>query len=303
MTDMRIAIIAGNQSWHGLRLAAALTEQGAKVTFALPKRMVASIGKRPCVSCSDGVSTFSLEEFDAVVVRSVPGGSLEQVIFRVDLLHRLENAGVKVINSADCIEKTVDKYYTSTLLEDCGILTPRTVVTERFDEAMAAYQELGDVIVKPLFGSLGLGMVRITDEDTAHRVFKAWQLCRYVYYIQEYIAHDHWDIRALVIGSRVVAAMKRTAAGWKTNISSGGMAEPITLSPEQERLCLKTAAALGAAYTGVDLLVDSSGLSYVIEANSVPGWKGLQEVSTLDIARALAQHVLRCARGEVSDAE
>ena len=300
---MRIAIIGNNQCWHAAKLAAALEELETKVTFALPRRMCASIGKRPYVSCSDGSSTVSLDDFDAVVVRSVPGGSLEQVIFRVDALHRLENAGVKVMNSADCIEKTVDKYYTSTLLEDRGVPTPRTVVTERFEEAMAAFGAMGDVIVKPLFGSLGLGMVRISDEDTAHRVFKAWQACRYVYYIQEYIAHDNWDIRAFVIGSRVAAAMKRSSDNWKTNISRGGIAEPITLSSEQEGLCLKTASALGAAYLGVDLLVDRDGLSYVIEANSAPGWRGLQNVSEVDIACELAKHVVRYARGEAGYAE
>lgn len=300
---MRICIIGNNQCWHAAKLAAAFADMEVKVAFVLPRQMCASIGKRPYVSCSDGSSTVPLDDFDAVVVRSVPGGSLEQVIFRVDLLHRLENAGVKVINSADCIEKTVDKYYTSTLLEDHGVPTPRTVVTERFEEAMDAYREMGDVIVKPLFGSMGLGMVRISDEDTAHRVFRAWQACRYVYYIQEYIAHDNWDIRAFVIGSRVAAAMKRSSDSWKTNISRGGIAEPFTLSPEQERLCLKAASALGAAYLGVDFLVDRRGFSHVIEANSVSGWRGLQQVSGLDIACEMAKHVLRCTRGEEDYAE
>ncbi len=300
---MRIAIIGNRKCWHAAKLAAALEELDIKAAFALPRHICASIGKRPYVSCTEGLSTVPLDDFDAVVVRSLPGGSLEQVIFRVDLLHRLENDGVTVINRADCIEKTVNKYYTSALLEDHGVSTPRTIVTERFDEAMAAYKAMGDVIVKPLFGSLGLGMVRISDEDTAHRVFRAWQACRYVYYIQEYIEHDNWDIRAFVIGARVVAAMKRSSDNWKTNISRGGTAAPFALSPEQERLCLKTASALGAQYLGVDLLVDRDGFSHIIEANSVPGWRGLQKVTDLDIADELAKYIVSYTREERDYAE
>lgn len=300
---MRIAIIGNKQSWHAAKLAEALERQKIEVACFLPRRMCASVGARPYVSCSDGPSSIPLDDFDVVVVRSIPGGSLEQVIFRVDLLHRLENAGVKVINRADCIEKTVNKYYASTLLEDHGIPTPRTVVTERFDEAMSAFQLMGDVIVKPLFGSLGLGMVRICDEDTAHRVFRAWQACRYVYYIQEYIPHENWDIRAFVIGSRVVAAMRRCSDSWKTNISRGGTAEGCKISPHQESLCLRTASALGAAYLGVDIIVHPDGCSYVIEANSVPGWCGLQETTDLDIAAALADYVAGYGRGEVGYGE
>lgn len=300
---MRIAIIGNNQCWHAAKLAEALERMDMSVFSVLPRCMRASIGEKPYVISCNGSSSIPLDDFDAVVVRSVPGGSLEQVIFRVDVLHRLENAGVKLINNAACVEKTVDKYYTSALLEDCGIPTPRTVVTERFDEAMAAYQSMGDVIVKPLFGSLGLGMVRVSDEDTAHRVFRAWQACRYVYYIQEYIPHGNWDVRAFVIGSRVVSAMRRSSDSWKTNINRGGIAESYKLSSEQEELCFKTASALGAAYLGVDILVDPEGTSYVIEANSVPGWKGLQDVTDLDIASEFANYVVKYARGELAYGE
>jgi len=296
---MQIAIIGKSQGWHTAKLAAALEGKGAETVCVLPQQMRASIGVKPCIA-SYGRSSHpvSLDERDAVVVRWIPGGSLEQVIFRVDLLHRLENAGTRVINSPGCIEKTVDKYYTSFLFEDHQIPTPRTVVTESFDEAMAAFRLMGDVIAKPLFGSLGLGMVRIADEDTAYRVFSAWRTCQYVYYLQEFIPHDNWDIRALVVGDRVLAAMRRIAGGWKTNINRGAKAEPIRLSAEVEQLCLRIACMLQAAYLGIDLLADVNGNFYAIEANSAPGWRGLQEVTDLDIAAEIADYVVRCVRGK-----
>jgi len=296
---MRIAIIGKDRCWHTAKLAAALTGRGVETVCVVPQEMRASIGARPYVaSCSRSCSPVPLDECDAVVVRSIPGGSLEQVIFRVDLLHRLENAGVRVINTPGCIEKTVDKYYTSSLFEDHGIPTPRTVVTENFDEAMAAFRSMGDVIAKPLFGSLGLGMVRIADADTAHRVFCAWRTCQYVYYLQEFIPHDNRDVRVLVVGNRVLAAMRRIANGWKTNINCGATAEPIKLSAELEQLCLLIASILDAAYLGVDLLADAEGVFYAIEANSSPGWRGLQKVTHFDIAAEIADYVINCVRGK-----
>ena len=82
------------------------------------------------------------------------------------------------MNSPRAIERTVDKLWTSALLERCGLATPRTVVCESAEEAMAAYRALGDVIVKPLFGSMGLGMVRVTDEEMAYRVFRTIEQIR-----------------------------------------------------------------------------------------------------------------------------
>lgn len=296
---MRIAIIGNNRCWHAGKLAAALIAKGVETICVLPQQMRGSIGTRPYVtSWNKSHDSISLDDCDAVIVRSIPGGSLEQIIFRVDVLHRLENAGVKLINTPGCIEKTIDKYYTSFLFEDHGIPTPRTIVTENFDEAMAAYESMGDVIAKPLFGSLGLGMVRLTDADTAYRVFTAWRTCQYVYYLQQFIPHNNWDIRALVVGGRVIAAMRRVAKIWKTNINCGATAEALKLSPELEELCVRIASIFGAAYMGVDLLADNDGRYYAIEANSAPGWKGLQEVTHFDIGAEIAEHFVHLARSK-----
>jgi RimK family alpha-L-glutamate ligase len=233
-----------------------------------------------------------LEDCQALMVRTIPTGSLEQIIFRMDALHRLENLGMRVINSPTAIERTVDKYYTSFLLADEGILTPRTFVTEDFDEALRAFGELGDVVVKPLFGSEGKGMVRISEADTAYRVFRALELNRYVYYLQEYIPHNQEDIRAFVVGDRVVAAMRRKGAGWKTNVSQGAQVEPLTLSDTLCELSLRVARVVGTAYAGVDLLPSEDGRTYVLEVNSIPGWRGLQKTTSLSIADLIIEHVL-----------
>jgi RimK family alpha-L-glutamate ligase len=227
-----------------------------------------------------------------VLVRTIPTGSLEQIIFRMDALHRLERLGVRIVNSASAIEKTVDKYFTSFMLADAGIATPRTLVTEDFETALQTCRELGDVVVKPLFGSEGKGMIRICDEDTAYRVLRSWELNRYIFYIQEYLPHRFEDIRAFVVGDNVVAAMKRRGTGWKTNFSQGATAEAIDLNDEMKRLAVRAAQLIGLDYAGVDLLPAENGQTYVIEINSIPGWRGLQKTTDLQIAQAVMDHVL-----------
>ena len=223
---MRIGIVASQASWHVQTLRRALEQRGVTVEQFKSSQLLTRIATTPRVS-SNGIP---LDDCAALVVRGIPIAALEQIIFRVDVLHRLENLGVRVINSASAIEKSVDKYYTSTLLEDAGIPTPRTVVTERFDEALAAFDELGgDVIVKPLFGSEGKGMLHINDRDLAHRIFRTLELGRYVYYLQEYIPHQGWDIRAFVLGGRLLAAMRRCGNGWKTNVAQGAHGEALQL--------------------------------------------------------------------------
>ena len=152
---------------------------------------------------------------------STPKGSLEQTSARADAVAWREDAGIAVVNPPRAIERTVDKFYTSALLERAGLATPQTVVCERVEDAAATFRSMGDVIVKPLFGSMGLGMVRVSDEETAWRVFRALEASRGVYYLQRAIPHAGRDIRAFVVGDRVVAGTERRPPGWRTNIPGG----------------------------------------------------------------------------------
>ena len=232
------------------------------------------------------VTVPSLEGCDAVIVRGIPRGSLEQVIFRVDALHALVARGVTVVNSPSAIERTIDKFLASALLARAAVPTPRTIACERADDALEAFDELGgDVVVKPLFGSMGAGMTRVDDRDVAYRVFHALELERAVYYLQEALPADR-DLRAFVVGGRVVAAVERVGPGWRKNVARGARAQPAELTAEQERRCVAAAEALGADYAGVDLLGD-----YVLELNGIPGWHGLQKATGTDVAAAVVAHM------------
>lgn len=284
----KIGILSSQRGYHVLALEEAVRNRSCEPVYFPITRLAASVGGRPALHAGGE----SLEDCKALLVRTIPTGSLEQIIFRMDVLHRLENLGVRVVNSASAIERTVDKYYTSFLLADAGIPTPRTLVTEDFRTALAACVEMKDVILKPLFGSEGKGMVRISDEETAYRVLRAWELNRYIYYIQEYVPHFRKDIRAFVVGDRVVAAMLRTGTGWKTNFSKGAKVEPVALSAEMEDLALRAVRLLQLDYAGVDLMPAEDGRTYVIEINSIPGWRGLQKTTGQSIAARIIDSVL-----------
>ena len=200
-----------------------------------------------------------------------------------------------VMNSPRTIERTVDKFWTSALLREAGLPTPETVVCERMEDALAVFREMGDVIVKPLFGSMGLGMVRVSDEDVAWRVFRALEAIRGVYYLQRAIPHEGRDVRVFIVGDRVLSAIERRAQpelGWRTNVSRGGRPCAFELPLAWREMALRAAHAVGAEYAGVDLLPALDGGLYVLEVNGIPGWRGLQEATAVDVASALIDHLV-----------
>ena len=283
----KIGILSSQRGYHVTALEASIRAVGWEPVFFHVARMTARIAGGQILQVRDD----HLEECRAVLVRTIPAGSLEQIIFRMDALHCLEMLGVRVINSARAIERSVDKYYASFLLSGAGIPTPRTLVTEDFDSALAFCREMRDVILKPIFGSEGKGMVRVSDEETAYRVLRAWELNRYIYYIQEYLPHFQEDIRAFVIGDRVVAAMRRRGLGWKTNFAQGAQVEPVVLSGEMETLALKATHLIGLDYAGVDLMQSEDGRVYVIEVNSIPGWRGLHTATGRKISDLIVRYL------------
>ena len=232
----------------------------------------------------------SLESrFEVILVRTMPPGSLEQVVFRMDLLARLESAGTKVVNSPKSLECAVDKYLTTARLQSAGLPVPETVVCEHEDDAMSAFEQLGgDVVVKPLFGSEGRGIVRVSDLDLAHRTFRTLMRLDSVLYLQRFIDHGGCDVRILVLDNRVVGGMRRRSPhDFRTNVAREAVAEPHEPTPREIDFALQATATTGAFIAGVDLLYDREGHCYVIEVNAVPGWQAFHRVTGIDVATKL----------------
>jgi RimK family alpha-L-glutamate ligase len=291
---LRAGVLGATGSWHSRRLLHALAARGHDCVAIPATRLWSEIG-------ADGSSRVlgpggeRVDALDVLIVRGLPRGSLEQVIFRMDALHLLaDRQGVRCVNDPRAIERTIDKSWAGSLLAAAGVPTPPTIVCERFDDATRAFRELGeDVVVKPLFGAMGAGIVRVQDPDVAHRVFRALELERAVYYLQRTIdGPGRRDLRVLVVAGEVAGAMERVADSWRANVARGGRPRAVTLTAAQRDTALAAAAAIGADVAGVDLLVGADGELVVPEVNGIPGWQALQSVCDVDLTEAVVDAVL-----------
>ena len=169
---------------------------------------------------------------------------------------------------------------------------------ERYDDAMEAFKRLGgDVVVKPLFGAMGNGIVRVEDRDVAHRVFRALELERAVYYVQATVAPvGRRDLRVLVVAGSVAGAMERVTDSWRANVARGARPRAVMLSDDERDLALRAVAAVEADVAGVDLLTGADGEAVVVEVNGIPGWQALQSVCSDD----LTVRVVRACEGLVT---
>jgi RimK family alpha-L-glutamate ligase len=293
--------MAAGDGWHLRALADAFGRLDCEAVYLDPLRITGRADSAASILACESHRTrrprgaeappTELGELDALVVRLIPPGSLDQIVFRIDCLHLLADAGLPVINSPRALERTIDKHWSSHLLQRAGIPTPRTVAAESFDDAMQAFRELGDVVVKPLLGSGGRGIFRVSDEDLAYRSFRALEQSRAVFYLQEFVPHGPADLRLFVVGHRVVAAARRVSDGWKTNIAAGASAERYEPRGEEHDLALGACRAVGADYAGVDLVNADDGRLLVLEVNGIPGWSALQRTTATDLALEIARCV------------
>lgn len=280
---MKVAVVGAPDSWYlqDLVRAAGRRHQVTPVAFST-LRSSGEYGSG-CDGAASGA--MRLNDFDAVLVRTMPPGSLEQVVFRMDVLGRLAAGGKPVLNPPRSLESAIDKYLATEKLREAGLPTPETFVCQTVEDAMQGYHQLGgDVVIKPLFGSEGRGIARVSDEALAWRAFKMLAAAGAVIYLQKFIEHEGCDWRLLVIGERVWGMCRRSPTDWRTNISRGARAEPLEVTDELAEMAHRAAAAIGAPLAGVDLLPARDGGLYALEVNAVPGWKALSRVLELDVA-------------------
>jgi RimK family alpha-L-glutamate ligase len=276
---VRLALLSGGTGWHVQDLLRAAHAEGHAAEAIDFRTLTGRVpAERPT--------------FDAAIVRTMPSGSLEQVVFRMDRLHDWQAAGVTVVNSPRSVEVCVDKYLTSATLARAGLPTPRTIACQKSDDAMSALADLGgDVVIKPLFGAEGRGIVRVSDVDLAWRTFRAIEQTGGVLYLQEFVPHPGWDARAFVLNGEVIAAMRRDSADWRTNVARGASVTALSLDAGGEHLAIAAAEAVGAQVAGVDLLPMPGGGWTVLEVNGVPGWRALAAACEIDVAREIVKFV------------
>jgi ribosomal protein S6--L-glutamate ligase len=207
----------------------------------------------------------------------------------------LEAAGTRVVNSPKALECAVDKYLTTARLQAGGLPVPETIVCEHEDSAMVAFTRLGgDVVVKPLFGAEGRGIVRVSDPDLAHRTFRTLMRLNSVLYLQRFVDHDGYDVRVLVLDGQVLGGMRRYSPDdFRTNVAREAKAVSYQPTSFEVDLALQAAAITGTFISGIDLLYDRQGNCYVIEVNAVPGWQAFSRVNDIDVAAAMISRVMQ----------
>lgn len=297
---MRIGLLGNAGSWYIADLRRAAIAQGHEVerldypTLSVQIKANGTHELSGCdVSGSEVPLRFDLQSFDALLIRTMPPGSLEQIVFRMDTLSRLEASGVRILNPPRSIEHAVDKFLTTSALVHAGLPVPETLVCESTAEALAGLERLGgDVLVKPIFGAEGRGIVRVSDPDVGHRVFRTIERIQGVLYLQKFVRHPGFDLRVLTLGGEVVGAVRRRAThAFKSNVACGGVAEAYSPTDVEVDLALRAAAAVGVPFAGVDLLTGPDGEPYVIEVNGIPGWKGFSAATGIDVASRILQWI------------
>ncbi len=293
MTSGRVVIFTDDPGWHGKRLQQAFALRGFVADFiSLTQcRLVLATNALPVY-----IPSFTERLPDAVFVRGVPGGSLEEVSFYLDILHALKILGVPVYNDARAIEKSVDKGMTSFLLQHVGLPTPQTWVLRERDAALhilTQQLEQGHLVMsKPLFGSQGEGIRRL--EKLTDLLWLTSS--RGVYYLQQFVecaGAGFSDVRVYVINGQAVAAMRRKGQSWLNNVAQGAACEAIALEHNLADVAVQATQALAMDYAGVDIIQTQNGSLTVIEVNSIPAWKGLQSVTQANIAQLMVDDLLR----------
>jgi RimK family alpha-L-glutamate ligase len=285
LRSFAVGLVVDRWDWHARGLARALAAHGVE-TFPIDLAACGFDTQTPSGLSIPGRAQLP----DAVVVRTMSGGSFEAVTMRLGVLHALREMDVLVWNDARAIERCVDKSMTSFLLARAGIPTPPTWTTESPKTARAIVRREaahGPLVLKPLFGSQGRGLRLIRDASE----LPGPAAVAGAYYLQHFVGVDRdgfRDFRLLVSQGRVIAAMVRHAPTWITNVKRGGKPVAALIDAEVRDLALAAAAAVGAAFAGVDVIYDADGRPSVLEVNSMPAWAGVQKVTKQNIAAALA---------------
>jgi len=290
----RVGVLAPESSWHFQDLKRASESFNGKIQIRSLDyaSLAASVetGDQERFSEQRG----AIDELDALIVRAMPRGSLQQIIFRMDVLHRIAESGVQVFNPPRSLEIAIDKYLSLSLMASEGIPVPRFAVCQTAKQGMEAFQQLGgDVVLKPIFGSMGKNLHRLTEATHAQENMEMFVAKGEVLYLQQFIEHGGSDVRILVVGNETFS-MKRVnpKGGWLTNIARGGVAEPYTPTEKELNLARHAAKANSCKIAGVDIVYEKNCTEpKVLEVNASPGWEAVQKVCECDVANSVLKLV------------
>ena len=303
MNGTRILCLGAGEGWHASQLREAGAALSCRVSVATYESLRVLVTERGTqVSCEAG----PLSDFDVVLTRTMPAGSLEQITFRLACLHALSSAGfspapipgsrplLPIVNPPRGLEIAIDKFATLARVASLGYPVPDTVVAQSRGDAMDAFRGMGgDCVVKPIFGGEGRGVMRICDEELAWYTFSTLENLGSVLYVQRFIPPGGRDTRLLVLGQDVIGVRRTSVHDFRTNVSSGGRCEAISVTDDQRLMAARICDDLGLKFAAVDLIDCEDTAPKVVEVNAIPGWKGAQRVIRDSIAERIIRLLIR----------
>ena len=286
---MKLGILSRSpRAYSTARLKAAATERGHKATVLNTLRFAIDLsGSEPDLQYRGK----PLSHYDAVLPRI--GASI--TFFGMAVVRQFEQMDVYTPITANAIANSRDKLRSIQILSRHGVAMPATTFARDRADVLPAIERVGGapVVIKLLEGTQGIGVILAPDSKVAEAVIETLQSTKQNVLIQSFVSESKGrDIRALVVGDRVVAAMRRTAQGdeFRSNVHRGGSTEIVELDEEYRRTAVRAAQIMGLGIAGVDMLEGKDG-PMVMEVNSSPGLEGIETATGLDIAGAIIDYI------------
>ena len=286
---MKIAVLSrAPHSYSTQRLRAAAQQRGHNVKVLNTLRFAIDL-------TADAPDLFfrgkQLSDYDAILPRI--GNSI--TYFGTAVVRQFEQMDVYTPNTANGISSARDKLRANQILSRHNIAMPPTAFVRNRADVRPAIERVGGapVVIKLLEGTQGIGVILAPQVKVAEAIIETLHSTKQNVLIQKFIAESRGrDIRALVVGDRVVAAMRRVADGdeFRSNVHRGGRVEPVTLDPIYEQTAVRSAQIMGLRVAGVDMLESDDG-PLVMEVNSSPGLQGIEAATNLDVAGAIIDYI------------
>jgi tetrahydromethanopterin:alpha-L-glutamate ligase len=274
------------EDWDARRIRDAAARRGEAVVLA-PTDFAARIGGGETVITAGGRDA---REFDLFLTPRALGDEGDPEL-QLELYRTLAEHGARVVNEVDALAVAIDKFKSSWRFAQAGLPTPPVVLVQRLEDARRALDELGEVVCKPLYGSLGVGVERLSRRDAPR--LKALMARHRALYLQAFVSDAERDVRAFVVGDRVEAAIARRPrpGEFRGNLELGASAEPLDLDGAAAGVAVAATRAVGLDYSGVDLLLLRHGVQ-LLEVNGTPSFRGIHRIVGRDMAEAIVEHAL-----------
>ncbi|WP_182869662.1 ATP-grasp domain-containing protein [Rhodopirellula sp. JC639] len=289
----RLLMLGPDTGWHADQIRAAARRRGHHLDIASYESMAAGVANpgSPLSLCCDAGRML---DYDAILTRTMPAGSMEKITFRLAMLHAISDQltphRTAIVNPPRALEWSIDKFASLAKLAAAGYPTPPTRVVQSRREAMQAFEELGgDCVVKPLFGGEGRGVMRIRDAQLAWYSFSTLEQLDAVLQLQTFISPGGRDTRVLVVGRRVYGLRRSNERSFRSNVSAGATCQRFEVDATLEATARQITQRFGLVFASVDLIDNEHGPPLFLEVNAIPGWKGAQNVIDHSIADSVIE--------------